>query len=1317
MNKTEDIKKQLKNLSDDDGYIGYYEARDFLQSNLPDLDEFDLDNAMEDLEPDYSNYEDEEVFYVLDVENKYDELKQSYAKGGEVEKHYKIEFLDENEEIIDVERYGNTEPDQDDYYEMASKLNAFSGIVYSYDEDDEDGTLKDEGFYETDFGVFQYKKGGKISPKDKYITIRIDEEDRLRALKVNQQPNVYIIDERKKDGFVDFLIQRDGEEFLVKNLIENDIPYNTVRFKSDKPSVFYSKEPSYAKGGSVSTLKTEYIKFLKDNDVDVDKLKFRYRKVGTYGDEEIWTHDKKSGRSGFVITRDDFESIKKDDPKDFVYGYSLPTKYAKGGMIKVGDKVVITDEAVYDEGAKSNYGEVLRVKKEEIYDGAINTLVEVKTNDGKINVVNLHEVNKLYAKGGMVNKNDKDIFTKHAKVYLKQFYDNDDIPNIIETDYLPNLKKIDEKTYSVEYPGGAGYFIKEEFELTKRSLKMKNTYEKSAKGKSDWKIVENFAKGGEIDVVDERSVGKMKIIVLNDGKNSRTITFKDGVQNKFNRNKKEDIEKLWDLSGKVPYGTIVDKNYKFEHGGSILEKSYNPQEVFDMITQAGTWEEFMSADGDGRLEIFNNAKYRFEKGGKTISREEVVEVLKDKLEDVLEDANQEYEGQEITGEEVEYESRDGFIPYTDGGYQYEFFTYENYLTGSGTSLPTITLQEELSRREKMLYEEAQEDLWNQEKDEEGFRDKFPTPESINWNDLEDYDYELAETFDDLSRAYDDSIRFEVEALYYKPDNDKSIDGKHTIVLSGSVNMETPYHRRGNMEDFIEEKFTFDSIKDLEDKLDKFIPKIEAWFDGDNYKQGKELKMGRFKKGGKITESNLKKYLNKMNENKFYDTYEEMFDEDWEDENESRKEATKTILDYLFSLDDEMRKEEMVRIGYLEEPTEYAKGGKTGKYKMYDYSDSFDEDEAEYIDNEFQLFDTNTGKYEYPNSEDELLKEIRKGRGKYRGKIVKYYEIDGEQFRKEELIGDYAKGGKTTQAKYYTYDIVGDKVHIYQQNKEDENSFDSIEQIITQLKKEGHKEKDFVVLKKDGKFAKGGYVTSRNIKESVREYLMDKVPYVRKPGDLEEVNTVLDFTKLPDDVKTAILNMKKIVVRDDEDLSFFKSRLDGDIQFYILFIKGEPYLVDTQGYDYARYIVRIVGAGEELSVKFSNYVEYTPYARGGMTGPLKLAITPNEFSPKVEEVLDEYGVEYRLDPDYEQLHQMGEGKMYIIDDYEEKDLEDAKKVLSMKREGVFTFYKGDDPADGDMDVSYYKKGGKVKSNNKEMIIGGLAGILFGFLLNK
>jgi len=108
-----------------------------------------------------------------------------FAKGGETEsidKHYKIEFLDENEEIIDVERYGNTEPDQDDYYEMASKLNAFSGIVYSYDEDNEDDTLKDEGFYETDFGVFQYKKGGSIDKQIDEVEKSIDTETDMERM-------------------------------------------------------------------------------------------------------------------------------------------------------------------------------------------------------------------------------------------------------------------------------------------------------------------------------------------------------------------------------------------------------------------------------------------------------------------------------------------------------------------------------------------------------------------------------------------------------------------------------------------------------------------------------------------------------------------------------------------------------------------------------------------------------------------------------------------------------------------------------------------------------------------------------------------------------------------------------------------------------------------------------------------------------------------------------------------------------------------------------------------------------------------------------
>jgi hypothetical protein len=91
----------------------------------------------------------------------------------------------------------------------------------------------------------------------------------------------------------------------------------------------------------------------------------------------------------------------------------------------------------------------------------------------------------------------------------------------------------------------------------------------------------------------------------------------------------------------------------------------------------------------------------------------------------------------------------------------------------------------------------------------------------------------------------------------------------------------------------------------------------------------------------------------------------------------------------------------------------------------------------------------------------------------------------------------AKGGKTTQRKYYTYDIKGDKVHIYQQNKEDENSFDSIEQIITQLKNEGYKEKDFVVLKKDGSFARGGSVKGKIDRDRYVKLRRDKDKAIAK----------------------------------------------------------------------------------------------------------------------------------------------------------------------------------------------------------------------------
>jgi len=83
-----------------------------------------------------------------------------------------------------------------------------------------------------------------------------------------------------------------------------------------------------------------------------------------------------------------------------------------------------------------------------------------------------------------------------------------------------------------------------------------------------------FSEGGKISVYDERNIrqGKKKISIVmleNEKGVVKSVMFADDIQKQYNRNKQEDIDKLWELSNKVPYMTIIDKNYKFEKGGEV----------------------------------------------------------------------------------------------------------------------------------------------------------------------------------------------------------------------------------------------------------------------------------------------------------------------------------------------------------------------------------------------------------------------------------------------------------------------------------------------------------------------------------------------------------------------------------------------------------------------------------------------------------------------------------------------------------------------------------------------------------------------------
>lgn len=392
-----------------------------------------------------------------------------------------------------------------------------------------------------------------------------------------------------------------------------------------------------------------------------------------------------------------------------------------------------------------------------------------------------------------------------------------------------------------------------------------------------------FAKGGEIvEIPYEKALkifeqGEIDVYGVDENGKELVIEYKEDfnefemfiIKPKFAKGGEIEDSYVWvekdnimdvedfEEDGEVEFGSYKDMMESLDEFNEQVEtnystiKEFNDGEEYRRIMTIKEFEEY-------KKDWLKDEGYA--KGGETISREDIVEVLKDELEDVLEDANQEYEGQDIEGEEVEYKSRDGFIPYTDGGYEYRFFTYGNYLTGSGKSLPTNTLDGELERQEELNLE------YGKERFEEEFADivkELGGIENVDYSSLQDAGYmDEAEDLDEFSRSDDDSIMFEVEAFYYNPDNDKGIDGKHTIVLTGNVNMEAPYHRTGNYEDYTQDKFTFDSIEDLKEKLQKGIDKISKWFNGDNYKEGRELKMGRFEKGGFIEDKEFNIELKK-----------------------------------------------------------------------------------------------------------------------------------------------------------------------------------------------------------------------------------------------------------------------------------------------------------------------------------------------------------------------------------------------------------------------------------------------------------------------
>ena len=98
------------------------------------------------------------------------------------------------------------------------------------------------------------------------------------------------------------------------------------------------------------------------------------------------------------------------------------------------------------------------------------------------------------------------------------------------------------------------------------------------------------------------------------------------------------------------------------------------------------------------------------------------------------------------------------------------------------------------------------------------------------------------------------------------------------------------------------------------------------------------------------------------------------------------------------------------------------------------------------------------------------------------------------------------------------------------------------------------------------------MTAEQLSVEVYNALVE-IDYTRKPNSFGEA-TVTNFDSLPNEVQAVIHSFPSIYIHPSEDLMDIDS-LDAKQQFYLFTNESGFYLVDTQGYNYPRYITELV----------------------------------------------------------------------------------------------------------------------------------------------
>jgi hypothetical protein len=97
-------------------------------------------------------------------------------------------------------------------------------------------------------------------------------------------------------------------------------------------------------------------------------------------------------------------------------------------------------------------------------------------------------------------------------------------------------------------------------------------------------------------------------------------------------------------------------------------------------------------------------------------------------------------------------------------------------------------------------------------------------------------------------------------------------------------------------------------------------------------------------------------------------------------------------------------------------------------------------------------------------------------------------------------------------------------------------------------------------------------------------IRDYVEVTRKPYDTDDVYSKTQLSDIPDNIQE-VLKQLPVLEREDyfefDNQGFFGMVLDGDQQIYLMKDEDRIFFIDTQGYEYARYIGEIIGGIELL----------------------------------------------------------------------------------------------------------------------------------------